>query len=99
MAQWSEKRAEYEKEQKLAATSAQAQSTLAERAELFKKFRDGGYSIWVVTPDDHRFVLDKTVILKDNHVGTVHFGVKMPGAYPMRIKTITQLYRLAKGLV
>lgn len=101
MAQWSEKRAAYEQEQKLARETAATRSLLAERKELFAKFRAAGstgYSVWVVTPDDRRFVLDRDVILKDDFVGPIHFGLKIPGAYPMRIKSITQLYRLAKGV-
>ena len=101
MAQWSEKRAAYEQEQKKARETAAARSLLEERKALFAKFRAAGstgYSVWVVTTDDRRFVLDRDVILKDDFVGPIHFGLKIPGAYPMRIKSITQLYRLAKGV-
>ena len=101
MAQWSEKRAAYEHERALVRANAVTQSLLEERKELFAKFRAAGstgYSVWVVTTDDRRFVLDRDVILKDDFVGPIHFGLKIPGAYPMRIKSITQLYRLAKGV-
>ena len=98
MAQWSEKMAAYEQEQKNVRETAAIRSLLEERKELFAKFRAAGYSVWVVTPEDRRFVLDRDVILKEDFVGPVHFGLKIPGAYPMRIKSITQLYRLAKGV-
>ena len=101
MAQWSEKRAAYEQEQKKARETAAARSLLEERKALFAKFRAAGstgYSVWVVTTDDRRVVLDRDVILKEDFVGPVHFGLKIPGAYPMRRKSITQLNRLAKGV-
>ena len=68
-----------------------------ERAELFKRLRAGGWEIIVIDPKSDR----EWIRQKDDWfipgVGA-HFLVKMPEAYPMRIKSIAQLYRLAKGV-
>ena len=90
MAQWLQKAIETQVAEKNAAI-------LKERAELFARFRAGGWDIAVIDPKfDSEWIRQK-----DNWfipgVGC-HFLVKMPGAYPMRIKSVTQLYRLAKGV-
>jgi hypothetical protein len=70
---------------------------LAERADLFKRFRDGGWTIRVLDPTVERQWVEQ----KDSWFLAgqgAHFYVKMPGAYPMRIKTVEQLQRLVTGV-
>lgn len=69
------------------------QATLTERVELYKQFRDGGWEINPVDSGSNQFN-----VLPDKFTGECHWRVKMPGAYAMRIKTIAQLYRMAKGV-
>lgn len=74
------------------------EAILAERAELLKRFRDNGWEIRVIDPTFDR----QWVPQKDNWfmpgVGC-HFLVKMPGAYPVRIKSVGNLLRMAKGIL
>ena len=87
MAQWSEAAIRERVEKQNAVI-------LDERSELFKVFRACGWGVSVISPIS-------LVPQKDTwfHPGVgCHFLVKMPGAHPMRIKTLDQLRRLAKGV-
>lgn len=87
MAYWSQK----EMDKRIAEKRA---AIFAERSELFKRFRAGGWEIDAVDPARSQFnILPKNDLRVD-----VHFRVKMPGAHPMRIKTVEQLRRLVKGV-
>lgn len=89
MAHFSEKREQEAKAAKIAAR-------LEERSELFKKFRATGWEIGVLNPSTPLTASPKT--LSDNWPDECHYWVKMPGAAGMRIKSITAIYRLAKGV-
>ena len=91
MAQWSTKDQDDKKAKRIA-------SIITERADIFKRFRAAGWAANVVNPADDR----NFVIMPDNWVGngfTYHFRIKMPGAYPVRVKNMAQLLRLVKGAV
>lgn len=92
MAHWSEK----EIQKRVAAKRA---VILAERSDLFKRFRAGGWEVNVIDPFDAPGNPQQMHLQRDLLASTeVHFRVKMPGAYPMRIKTVEQLRRLVKGV-
>jgi hypothetical protein len=81
MAQWSE-----------AAAKQRQWARLNQRLEMFKKFREAGWTIRAVS-------VTSDTLLPDNHPDQViHFFVKMPGAHPARIKTWAQLERLVTGV-
>lgn len=91
MAQWSE--AEIQK--RLREKNA---TLLEERKVLFKKFRDGGWSIKLMT-DVALLGREKTPKeMPDDWIGSFYFKVKMPGAAEMEINTVAQLHRLVKGV-
>ena len=94
MAKWSAKVAEEKQAKKTAAM-------LSERLPLFKRFRDAGWEINVLDPSvplSVDMMLGKAGRLKDaDPQRNVHFRVKMPGAYPVRVY-FANLLRLAKGL-
>lgn len=91
MAQWLQKAIETQVAEKNAAI-------LKERAELFKRLRAGGWEIIVIDPkSDHEWIRQKDDWFIPG-VGAHFLVTLMPGAYPMRIKSVTQLYRLAKGV-
>jgi hypothetical protein len=88
MAQWSQAAADKKKAEKLVIT-------LAERKDLFATFREGGWKINVIDPE----VTQEYALLKDNAaLAFPHFLIKMPGSFPMRIKTVEQLRRLVRGV-
>jgi hypothetical protein len=90
MAQWSEKAIA----ERVAAKNA---GIIEERIALFNTFRAGGWEIRVIDPMQDRTILKQTDIWFKPGIGA-HFLVKMPGAYPMRIRTVEQLRRLANGV-
>ena len=88
MAQFSQKVIDQKRQER-------AKVVLAERAELFAKFRKGGWEISLLDPSDDRHL----VALPASYEGSdAHYLVKMPGALAMRVRTITAVYRLAKGV-
>jgi hypothetical protein len=94
MAQWSTKRMEAEQQLKAELAAKKLAAMFAERDELFKRFRDGGWEVCVLNP-----VAREEVKLRDHEPSmNPDYLVKMPGARAMRIRTIAQLYRLAKGV-
>lgn len=94
MAQWSTKRYEMEQKEKADQVAKHRVAILAERAEIFKKFRADGWEVNVVEPASGQFNC-----LPDNYPNLgYHFRVKMPGADSMRIKTLEQLQILVKGV-
>lgn len=97
MAQWSTKRMEMEQAAKDKRRADSLAAVFAHRAELFKRFRDGGWKIKVLNPisDDNGPINQ----LPDNFpLAEPHYLVTMPGTHPMRIKTIEQLLRIVKGV-
>ena len=88
MAQWSQAAADKKRAEKLAII-------LVERKDLFATFREGGWKINVIDPT----FTQEYVLLKDNApLVFPHFLIKMPGSFPMRIKTVEQLRRLVRGV-
>lgn len=95
MAQWSAKRMEMEREAEQKRKAEKLAGVIAERLAIFRRFRDAGWEVRPVEPGDRQFAF-----LADNIVRTeIHFRVKMPGAYPMRIRSMDQIRRLVKGAV
>jgi hypothetical protein len=95
MAQWSETRIQAEKALKAESQKKRLALILAERAKLFKQFRDGGWQIKVLNPIMREFA----VLPDDFPTDDPDYLVKMPGAHPMRIRTEAQLRRPVKGVV
>jgi hypothetical protein len=89
MAQWSQKAID-------ARVAEKNVEILAERMDLFKKFRDGGWQIEVLDPTSRSFVRQRDGWFRPG-IGA-HFLVKMPGAHAMRIRTVDQLRRLVRGV-
>ena len=83
---------EWQQEQRKAARLA---SILSERAEMFKKFRAGGWGVEVIDVEYPGYYVKHPDTFPSNDC---HFLVKMPGAHPMRIRTVAQLLRLVKGV-
>src|SRR5712671_1915961 len=88
MAHWSQK----ESEKRVAEKRARI---LAERADLFRLFRANGWEINVLSSLNDR---DYTLAADDLPFNDCHFLLKMPSAYPVRIRTFGQLLRLSKGM-
>jgi hypothetical protein len=94
MAHWSTKRMELEKEMERKRKADALASKIAARIELFKTFRLGGWEIAAVEPGDRQFNILSDTVAKTE----IHFRVKPPGAYPMRIRSMDQILRLVKGV-
>ena len=71
---------------------------IAERRELFKKFRAANVSVAVIDPDTAVLPSGFITLPDDVQRTDVHFTVKFPGAYPVHVTTIVALNRLSRGI-
>lgn len=101
MAKWSAKREEEKKAKAAEMRDARITADIVGRLAVFAAFRHAGWEVAAVTNvwgtldnGGFKFLPDDVKLLDSE----INFRVKMPGAYPARVRTRLALLRLAKGV-